>query len=233
MFEVHDYPPSLADSLVELMKQVETATLGHVLHDGFLDRQIRAMLMGKRVVGCAVTVRIPAMDSVLLHHAVSHARPGDFVVVDRYGDDRHACWGGMVTHAAALARVAGAAIDGPCTDLSEIKACDFPIWSRGLSPITTKQLGLGGALNVPVTLGGQVVNPGDVVLADDSGVVVLPRERAKALAERAIGMQQFEIDALAKMRAGVLLSELSGATRRVQEALAAQQKAQAQGATHA
>ena len=64
-------------------------------------------------------------------------------------------------------------------------------------------------------------------------VVVLPREKAWALAERAIGMQQFEIDALAKMRAGVLLSELSGATRRVQEALQVQQKAQAQGASNA
>lgn len=227
MFEVKDYPPVLPQALVTLMLGVETATIGHVLHDGFLDRGIRAMVAGRRVVGCAVTVRIPAMDSVLLHHAVSHARPGDFIVVDRCGDDRHACWGGMVTHAAALGQVAGAAVDGPCTDLSEIQRCNFPIWARGLSPITTKQLGIGGALNVPVVLGGQVVHPGDLVLADDSGVVVLPRERAEAVGRRALAMQQFEVEALEKMRAGTRLSELSGATRRVEDALRQQAEAAA------
>lgn len=225
MFEVRDYPAPLPAELVQLMREVETATIGHVLHDGFLDRGIRAMVAGKRVVGCAVTVRIPAMDSVLLHHAVSLARPGDFLVIDRCGDDRHACWGGMVTHAAALAGVTGAAIDGPCTDVSEIIRCDFPIWARGLSPITTKQLCIGGALNVPVSVGGQVVNPGDLVLADDSGVVVLARERAEALGRQALAMQAFEIDALAKMRAGTKIAELSGATRRLEEALARQAEA--------
>lgn len=219
MFEVAEFPLQLPSELVSLLQQVETATIGHVLHDGFLDRGIRAMVPGVRVAGCAVTVRIPSMDSVLLHHAVSHARPGDFIVVDRCGDDRHACWGGMVTHAASIGGLAGAAVDGPCTDISEIERCAFPIWARGLSPITTKQLGIGGALNVPVVLGGQTVNPGDVVLADDSGVVILPRSQALSLARQAIGMQQFEVEALAKMRSGIRLSELSGATRKVTEAL--------------
>ena len=218
MFVVNDYPPPLPADLVEQMKNVETATLGHLLHDGFLDRHIRSISSGLRVVGCAVTVRIPAMDSVLLHHAVSHARPGDFVVVDRCGDDRHACWGGIVTHAAAIGKVAGAAIDGPCTDLSEIQRCNFPIWARGFSPITTKQLGLGGALNVPITVGGQIVHPGDLVLADESGVVVLARERAASLAAKALAMQSFEIDLVEKLRSGFRLSDLSGATSKVMDA---------------
>lgn len=224
MFDVRDFPPALPEALVALMREVETATIGHVLHDGFLDRDIRAMLPGLRVVGCAVTLRIPAMDSVLLHYAVSRARAGDFLVIERCGDLRHACWGGMVTHAAVLAGVAGAAIDGPCTDIGEIGACRFPMWARGCSPITTKQLGIGGALNVPVTVGGQVVLPGDLVLADDSGVVVLARERAEALGRRALEMQRFEVDALARMRAGTPLAELSGAFRTVEAALARQRE---------
>lgn len=218
-FVVHDLPATLPADLVSLLSRVETATIGHVLHDGFVDSDIRALLGDRRVVGCAVTLRIPAMDSVMLHHAVSIARPGDFLVIDRCGDRRHACWGGMVTHAAKLAGVVGAVIDGPATDMSEIRACEFPVWARGLAPITTKQLGIGGALNVPVTVGGQVVRPGDVVLADESGVVVLARDRAEALARKAIGMQEFELDALAKMRAGAKLAELSGATRRIEAAL--------------
>lgn len=219
MFELNDMPAPLPADLVALLERVETATIGHVLHDGFVDAAIHSLLGDRRVVGVAVTLRIPAMDSVMLHHAVSVARPGDFLVIDRCGDRRHACWGGMVTHAAKLAGVVGAVIDGPATDMSEMRACDFPVWARGLSPITTKQLALGGALNVPVSVGGQVVNPGDVVLADESGVVVLSRDEAEALARKAIGMQEFELEALAKMRAGTKLAELSGATRRIEAAM--------------
>jgi len=219
VFELNDMPEGLPDDLIALMLKVETATIGHVLHDGFLHPRIKPVLPGRRVVGCAVTVRIPAMDSVMLHHAVSVARPGDFLMVERLGDDRHACWGGMVTHAAKIAGVVGAAVDGPVTDLSEFLAADFPIWAAGLSPITTKQLGLHGVLNGVVTLGGQIVRPGDVVLADDSGVVVLDRTQARALAPKCIGMQEFEIEVLEKLRAGVKLGALSGASERIAKAI--------------
>ncbi|MEO1102718.1 MAG: RraA family protein, partial [Pseudomonadota bacterium] len=82
-----------ADDLA-LLAQVETATLGHWRQLGFLSRQVQPLLPGRRVVGTAVTIAIPSSDSTLLHHLLSLVRPGDFVIVDRLHDDRHACWGG-------------------------------------------------------------------------------------------------------------------------------------------
>ena len=98
-------------------------------------------------------------------------------MVDRLGDDRHACWGGGVTVAAKAAGAKAGVVDGPCTDLEEIEASDFPMWCRGYAPITTRLYDLGGRLNMPVCIGGAVVMPGDAVLCDDSGVLILPPAR--------------------------------------------------------
>lgn len=137
------------------MEQVETATVGHFLHSGFMDRELRAVLPEKRIGGTAVTVRLPHADSTILHYLTKLVRPGDFIVVDRCGDNKHACWGGVVTHSMKLGGIVGAVIDGPATDFSEIRRVDLPMWCRGPSPITTKILGLEGAINVPVSVGAR------------------------------------------------------------------------------
>jgi 4-hydroxy-4-methyl-2-oxoglutarate aldolase len=217
VFVLNPLPAQIPTALVALLEQVETATVGHVLHAGFVDPTIRAVLPEKRVAGTAVTVRIPGADSTLLHHILGLVRPGDFLVIDRCGDTRHACWGGVVTNAAKFAGVVGAVIDGPATDFSEIRRCEMPMWCRGPSPITTKLLGLEGAFNVPVTVGGQTVSPGDAILADESGVVVLKPTEAEAIAKRAIGMQEREITTLKRIHAGEKLADISGATRMIEE----------------
>ena len=169
MFVLNPLPSQLPSALIAELAQVETATVGHFLHSGFVDPAIRAVLPDKRIAGTAVTLRIPHADSTLLHHILGLVRPGDFLVIDRCGDARHACWGGVVTNTAKVAGVVGAVIDGVATDFNEVRRCEMPIWCRGPSPITTKLLGLEGAFNVPVSVGGQTVSPGDAVLADESG----------------------------------------------------------------
>src|ERR1700692_2578957 len=175
-YELGPMPEQISAEVVGLLEQTETATIGHWRHWGFVDRRVQPALRGRRVAGTAVTVAIPGPDSTLLHHALGLLRPGDILVVDRLGDDRHACWGGGVTIAAKAAGARAGVVDGPCTDLEEIEASGFPVWCRGFAPITTRLYDLGGRLNMPVSLGGVVVMPGDVVLCDDSGVrVVRPR----------------------------------------------------------
>jgi 4-hydroxy-4-methyl-2-oxoglutarate aldolase len=208
-------PAPLPAGDFELLAQVEAATVGHWRHLGFMDRTIQPLIRGKRIVGVAVTVAIPGPDSTLLHHALGLLRPGDLVVVDRLGDDRHACWGGGVTIAAKAAGAVGGVVDGPCTDLAEIEASDFPMWCRGLSPITTRLYDLGGAMNVPVSCGGVAVRPGDAVLADESGVLVLPRDEVRSIAQEAIARQQRGGDREQQIRAGAKLGELSGASAKV------------------
>lgn len=216
MYTINHMPPPLDPRIVEALSQVETATVGHWRLMGFVDPTIQSILRpARRVVGTAVTVAIPSSDSTLLHHAVGLVRPGDFLVVDRLGDDRHACWGGGVTVAAKAAGVVGAVVDGPCTDTEEIEASSFALWARGVSPITTRLHDLGGGLNVPVSCGGVAVMPGDVVLADASGVLVLPREEALAIAEKALAIQQRSVDREAAIARGAKLGELSGASGKV------------------
>ena len=216
MFQIESMPPQVSPDLVALLQRVETATIGHVLHSGFLDPRLRAVLPEARVAGTAVTLRMPHADSVILHHAMSLVRPGDFLVIDRCGDERHACWGGVVTNAAKLAGVVGAVIDGVATDFSEIRRCGMPMWCLGPSPITTKQLGLEGAMNIPVSVGGVAVRPGDIVLADECGVVVLKPDEAEAVAHRALAMQEDELVLLQRLRAGESLPEITGATRKIE-----------------
>ena len=217
MYTIHDMPPQVEGGLLDLLARCETATIGHFMHDCFLDRRIAAVLPDARVAGTAVTLRLAGEDSALLHYAVSHARPGDVLVIDRAGDDRHACWGGVVTHAAKAASVAAGIIDGPATDFGEIRGQGMPIWCRGPSPVTTKMLGLAGGLNVEISCGGQAVSPGDAILADESGVLALKPRQVEEVAGRAIGMQEAEQNTLEKIRGGARLSDLTRAGKLVED----------------
>jgi 4-hydroxy-4-methyl-2-oxoglutarate aldolase len=214
-YEVHPMPGQLSTEIVGLLEQTETATVGHWRHWGFCDRAIQPLLRRRRIAGTAVTLMIPGPDSTLLHHALGLLRPGDILVVDRLGDTRHACWGGGVTVAAKASGAKAGVVDGPCTDMEEIEASDFPMWCRGMAPITTRIYDLGGALNRPVSIGGAVVMPGDAVLCDDTGVVILSPAEAEAEARRAIETQARGLQSQDKVAKGAKLGELSGASAKV------------------
>ncbi len=136
-------------------------------------------------------------------------------MVDRLGDDRHACWGGGVTVAAKAAGAKAGVVDGPCTDLEEVEASDFPLWCRGIAPITTRIYDLGGRLNKPVSIGGVAVMPGDAVLCDESGVLVLPPGEAEAEARAAIERQARGLATQDRVAKGEKLGAISGASGKV------------------
>ncbi len=211
-FVVRDLPPPVAPHIVEKLARAETATIGHVRQQGFADRAVQGIIPGRRVAGTAVTLALPGQDSTLLHHILGLLRPGDILVVDRMGDDKHACLGGGVAVAAKASGAIAAIVDGPCTDFSEIRAEDFPIWCRGPSPITTRLLGIGGAFNTVISCGGAAVNPGDAVVADESGVLFLPPDTAEAAADWALEKQKNEPGIHVRLRAGEKFGDISGAT---------------------
>jgi regulator of RNase E activity RraA len=214
-YEIDPMPAQISAEVVALLEQAETATVGHWRHWGFCDRRIQPLLRGKRVAGTAVTLAIPGPDSTLLHHALGLLRPGDILLVDRLGDDRHACWGGGVTVAAKAAGAKAGVVDGPCTDLEEVEASVFPLWCRGIAPITTRIYDLGGRLNKPVSIGGVVVMPGDAVLCDESGVLVLPPGEAEREARAAIERQARGLLTQDRVAKGEKLGAISGATAKV------------------
>lgn len=215
MYTINPMPEQVPAGALQLLSGVETATVGHWRFFGFMHRSIQPLLPKRRVVGTAVTIAIPGPDSTLLHHVTGMLRPGDILVVDRMGDDRYACWGGGVTIAAKASGAVAGIVDGPCTDLTEIEDSDFPMWARGISPITTRLYDLGGGINIPVSCGGVVVNPGDAILADESGVLVLPRDEVNAVASRALEIQDKGKVREASVKTGLKLGDVSGATKKI------------------
>jgi 4-hydroxy-4-methyl-2-oxoglutarate aldolase len=136
-----------------------------------------------RIAGPAFTVRTGRHDNLMFHASVYLAQPGDLIVVEA-GDDEMAVAGGNVCAIAQRNGVAGLVVDGVIRDVVESRERRFPILARGASPIPDKRVGEGG-LNVQIRCGGVVVNPGDVVVADEEGIVVIPRARAEEILEKA------------------------------------------------
>jgi len=222
MFTLNPLPPQLSPKLVEKLVRAEPATIGHFRDWGFMDPAVRAMQRDVRIAGPAVTVHQPGVDGTIIGYALGQLRPGDVLVVDRCGDTRHAGFGGVVAYAAKTAKVAGVIIDGMVADIGEIRQYGVPVWCRGLSAITTKRVGLGGSFCSPVSCGGVSVRPGDVIIADEVGVVVLDPADAEAAADRAIAMQDAEAKTRARLDAGEKLPDISGATKVLEDALAKQ-----------
>ena len=216
-YRIQDMPPQLPADVLAQLSKVEAATIGHYLHDRFMTPELKPIVEGRRIAGTAVTLSIPGPDSTLLYHAMDRLRPGDVLVVDRAGDNRHACWGGFMAVVAKLRKVGGVVIDGQVTDPVEIKAQGVPTWARGVSPITTKLLNLGGAFNLPISCGGVAVNPGDAVLADDCGIVVLPAAEVAGATKVALADQADEGQWLEKLRAGKSLQDMVDVAKMIAE----------------
>jgi regulator of RNase E activity RraA len=208
-------PPVLGAELLAQLALAEVATIGHWRRWGFPNRAIQRVGAGASVVGTAVTVACPSEDNSIVHHAVSMLREGDVLVIDRLGDTEVACWGGGVNHAAKLQGANAVIIDGPCTDIREIEASGLPIWCRGTTGRTSLPLGSAGRINVPVSIGGAVVMPGDAVLCDDDGIVILSPGEIATVAKRAIEHQERTRGTLVSLDAGKLLGELSGASAKI------------------
>lgn len=220
MFIVNEMPERVPATLLDQLRMISTGAAGHVSDDGFMDCGIVARMPGQRIVGTALTVRVTLPDSVIGHYALKHARAGDVIVFERGEDQNVACWGGVTSAAAAKLEVAGVIIDGAGHDMASAEAVGLPIWCRRISPVTTKYRKLGGALNVPVSCGGILVSPGDAILADEDGVLVLPRGMIEETVARAKAFDEKKAETLAAIARDpdFSLPDASGATEIVEAA---------------
>ena len=193
----------LGGGLAEGLAAVSYPTIGHFLEDGFVDPAIRSLLDGVKVAGPAVTVRIAENDAYAMNRALLALYPGAVLVVDMSGDHRHAPVGAVTAAAATAQGAAGVVVDGVATDLLELRATGLPVFARGTSCLTTKRVrSAGSAVNVPVQCGGVQVNPGDWVLGDDNGVIVLSPEAAAAVLGQALASDAAEPALLARIASG-------------------------------
>ncbi|WP_295809160.1 RraA family protein [uncultured Nitratireductor sp.] len=217
-YRIDPLPDPAKPELIAALEKIETATLGHVRLTGFVDRRVQALKPAQPTrAGSAVTLALPAMCSTLMHYAVSRIRPGDFLIIDRLGDDRHACLGGAVARAARLAGAAGVVVDGPVTDAEEILGEGLAVWCHGVSSLTTRRLELGGMFNRPIACGGVPVHAGDIVVADASGVVVLPADEAAAEAQAGIAREGRVARTMDRLSKGEKLGNITGVVQRIEE----------------
>jgi regulator of RNase E activity RraA len=212
MSDANIAPLSDAEILAEaltLLTDVETATIGHIRSDGFMVPDIQCLTEGIRIAGPALTVSLPGDDGTALVRAVSAAKPGQILVIERPGDDRHACWGAVMTAAAQAAGIVGVVLDGYVTDLAAIRASGLPVWCRGRSPLTTKNRG-GGTMGGEIRCGGATVRTGDLVLADENGVYAAAPDAALAAAREALVIQAREPAIIARLEAGETMAVVYG-----------------------
>ncbi len=194
--------------LIALLEEVETATIGHFREAGFFDPAVAAICGNARIAGTAVTALAPGDDGTAICLAVDSLRSGDILVIDRCGDRKHACWGNVLAHAARMRGAVGIIVDGLVTDRAALVQNGPPVWARGVSPITTKLRKTSGGVNVPVSCGGVTVSPGDIILADENGVLALAPNAAEDIANRALAIQAAEPDTIARLSAGESLSTI-------------------------
>lgn len=212
-----DIPRPPAD-LVQRLEQLATSTLANALDRAGLHNnvivQIKAVAPGFRFVGPAVTVKESAGDhgtygseDFKVGAMIDAAQADDVIVVDAGGAEC-STWGGMASCAAKLKGIAGLLVDGGVRDLEEMIEFEFPVFARMMVPTTGRTRLKVEAINVDVEIDGVPVSPGDIIVADGTGAVVLPADRAEEITTAAEGFAKDDDAAIADLRAGLTFSEV-------------------------
>lgn len=184
---------------------------------GYAGARIRPIQQGAAISGTAITVQVPAGDNLMVHAAIEQAREGDVIVVAPVGEAAYGVIGELMATQMQTRGVRGYVTGGGVRDTAELREMGFAVWAAHISVEGTVK-DTAGSVNVPVVLGGALVRPGDVVVADDDGVVIVPRERAREAVEASRARLAREAAARERYAAGELSLDVN-ALRPVLDAL--------------
>ena len=170
---------------------------------GLLGPAIQARQAGTTIAGSAITVACHPGDNLMIHAAVEVCRPGDVLVVTTTSPSTDGMFGDLLATSLMARGVAGLVIDAGVRDIATLREMGFPVWSRAVHAQGTVKAS-PGSVNIPVVAAGQIVRPGDIVVADDDGVLALPRAMGRAAADAAAKRVDNEASKRAQLAAGTL-----------------------------
>jgi 4-hydroxy-4-methyl-2-oxoglutarate aldolase len=197
-------PPRADLDQVAKLGEYGVATVHEAIgRSGYLGPRLRPVYPGARISGVAVTVLCWPGDNLMVHAAVEQCRPGDILVIATASPCTDGLLGELVATSLQVRGVRGAVIDGGVRDVAELHDMGFAVWSAAVSAQGTVKA-TPGAVNVPVAVGGQLVHPGDAIVADDDGVVCVPRTQVA----EALGAAQTRVAAEEVSRAALRAGEL-------------------------
>ncbi len=200
----------LSSELVAAFRQIPPSIIGDELNRmAALPSAIKPVAPGMAFAGEAMTVQCMVGDNSAAHYAIAHAFAGAVLMIDGRGHEETALWGAIMTHAAAARGVEAVVINGAVRDLADLRKRGFPVFARAGTPAGPHK-GWGGAVNVPIGCGGVTIHPGDLLVGDDDGVVVVARTQLSGLIERCRARLTKEQNTIAGLDAGKLTVELSG-----------------------
>jgi RraA family protein len=195
-------------SLRTRMLALKTALLSDALgKTGAMDHDMKCFSANCRMAGPAATLRVHTADILMVGKALSMCAQGKVLVIDGQGDRNTALWGSIITMAARLKALQGVVIDGAIRDVAGIRRDRLPVFARSVVPNAGGAEYLG-QLNVPIQCGGVVVNPGDWVVGDEDGVVVIPANRLRSVLKKAELLGQIEKQIERAVRRGQDLASL-------------------------
>jgi 4-hydroxy-4-methyl-2-oxoglutarate aldolase len=192
------------------LSKFSTATIHEALgKSGNLPSAIKPLARGMKVCGPAYTVQTIACDNKIIHRAYANACSGDVLVVHCSNYYEAGYWGDLMSLGAKTKGIAGLVIDACVRDADDIEAMDFPVFSRGLCIRGTSSIE-GGELNKPIVIGGTLINPGDIIVGDRDGVVVVPKELLIETIEKAKARETREESIREQLRQGKTSIQIYG-----------------------
>jgi RraA family protein len=195
--------PRLDEALMRQLAEFATPDISDLLNRLYsVDAAISCLTSRRhRLCGPVTTVKVYPGDNLMVHKVLDVAQPGDIVVIDAYGSTQNAVLGDIICTKAKHCGIAGFVVDGLIRDLPGILELNFPVFARGTTPIGPLHRG-PGEINYPIACGGRVVNPGDVLVADATGIVVVPRNIVEELVDRLERNRVANADYLAAVQRG-------------------------------
>ena len=198
--EIHRPPKEVVEGFRPLLTGNIVDAMGRT---GAMDAEIKPVFNGAKITGPALTVRTRIGDNLTCHKALELAKFGDVIVIDARGNKQKSPWGGLMSLFCKMRGIEGIVVDGAVRDKADITKMRYPVFSRTVAPESCVKEYLG-AINVPIQCGGVLVKPGDVIVGDDDGVAVVPKEKSREVLEKSRRIAEKEEKLIEQIKKGEL-----------------------------